>query len=124
MTVLRLAQNLSTSPRLEGLVRFLDSHGQATMSDLHYCADADHPVARRTDTDSSISSADILRFIDEVDTIIDVTLSLRPNSPDESHVTVCAVDSIFFEVDASAAILTSLRAPILKRYAADHSRNH
>jgi hypothetical protein len=92
------------------------------MSDLHYCADGDHPIARHADTDALIPSA--LRFIAEVDTIIDVTLSLRPNGPDESPVTVRAVDSTFFEVDASAAILTSLRAPILKQYAADHSRNH
>jgi hypothetical protein len=110
MTVLRLDQHLPTSPRLADLVLFLDSGGQAewTMSDLHYCADADHPVARYVDTDASIPSADLLRFIAEVDVIIDVTLSLRPNGPEESPVTVRAVDSTFFEVDASAAIIDQL----------------
>jgi hypothetical protein len=111
MTVLRLAQHLSTSPRLEDLVRFLDSgDGRAewTMSDVNYCADADHPIARLAGTDSPISSADLLRFIAEVDTIIDVTLSLRPGDPDKSSVTLRAVDSTFFEVDAPVAMIDEL----------------
>jgi hypothetical protein len=108
MTILRLAQHLSTSPRLEDLVQFLDSgDGRAewTMSDVNYCADADHPIARHADTDAIIPSADLLRFIAEVDIIIDVTLSLRPNGPDESSITLRAVDSTFFEVDAPSAII-------------------
>jgi hypothetical protein len=110
MTVLRLAQHLAASPRLSDLVRLLDSDGQAewTMSDLHYCADADHPIARHADTDAIIPSADLLRFIAEVDTIIDVTLSLRPGDPDESPVTLRAVDSTFFEVDAPVAMIDEL----------------
>jgi hypothetical protein len=110
MTVLRLAPNLSTSPRLKDLARFLDSDGQAewTMSDLHDCADADHPIARYADTDARIPSADLLRFIAEVDTIIDVTLSLRASAPEESPTVLRAVDSTFFEVDASAATIDKL----------------
>jgi hypothetical protein len=110
MTVLRLAQHTAASPSLSDLVRLLDSDGQAkwTMSDLHYCADTDHPIARRADTDALIPSADLLRFIAEVDTIIDVTLSLRPSTPEESPTVLRAVDSTFFEVDAPAAIMEKL----------------
>jgi hypothetical protein len=87
MTILRLAQHLST---------------------VNYCADADHPIARLAGTDSPISSADLLKFIAEVDTIIDVTLRLRCSTPEESPTVLRAVDSTFFEVDASTAIIDKL----------------
>ncbi len=93
MTVLRLAQHLAASPRLSDLVRLLDSDGQAewNMTDLHYWADADHPIARRADTDALmlIPSADLLRFIAEVDTIIDVTVSLRPTQDCRRRLAAC-----------------------------------
>jgi|SRR4029453_3141121 hypothetical protein len=110
MTVLRARPTPVDKSTAQGSRPISGSDGQAewTMTDLHYCADADHPIARRADTGSPISSADLLRFIAEVDTIIDVTLSLRPNGPEESPVTVRAVDSTFFEVDASAATIDKL----------------
>jgi hypothetical protein len=78
------------------------------MTDLHYCADADHPIARHADTGSLIAAADVLRFIAEVDVIIDVTLSRRAGAPAESPVTLRAVDSTFFEVDAPVAMIDQL----------------
>ena len=64
--------------------------------------------SRRARRYGAVSSADLLAFISDVDAIIDVILAGHVGTPEEESNTLRAVDSTFFEIDASAKFIDAL----------------